>query len=767
MFPPFPCVVALVLAWGLSPTVAFAQKARIVKADRKTLASHFTFQERGEEIVLGNRHVTYTFRKDRGGALSAVALVGGPAWHLPGGALEGAWKTEWEDATQEQTATPLVGGEYRPGAKEAVLTLHAAAPQGEWRHEIRLGAEGAHLHLCTSWRNTTGQARRVQAFHYVLSGIAIGGAVEGNRYLYPPTWLHYMAGPISEATPEAMEQRYVYGWAQPVEKMMLPYALIHQEPGGGALGLAAVQSTAKGYVGALHEGGAGQLAGRFYTFRQVPAGGELASGEVWLRPERGGKVAAMEGMRALLMAEAGFRAMEGTPKDLKDLVIVWDGVPGFRAKTFDDLAAKLAPLKEAGVSGMIVGGKVWHCPATGQGEGTIFDYIPIPQHGRIEPAPDLGGPEGFRRLIAQAHSLGMKLFTWGPASMAGVARQSPEATAEPDWWIYKEDGSFNDWYHFMAPANPAAPGWRRFFVENVGRLLGEYRFDGVWLDSTWQDHGLNHRSATGWLGEPNGAKLGLVEEIATAARAAHPQALIMAEGAGAELYRRVDVAYLQVHGIWPALAPERMQEFLEAQELCRLPGVRPFGQVELGLGFYGELKDPASRALAQEHAESWVAKTFLVSTLERVPVYFGMNGVIDPPIHNLPALNPTAERWFSVFKRINHLRARHLELREGATRFDLMATAAPASLIHYVRENRAERSYLLLNAGKAATTARFTFTPAAGLEPRRAYRLRNLMAEPEASAPIVRTGAEWLREGVSLPLEGYEGAVLKLEPVSP
>ena len=88
---------------------------------------------------------------------------------------------------------------------------------------------------------------------------------------------------------------------------------------------------------------------------------------------------------------------------------------------------------------------------------------------------------------------------------------------------------------------------------------------------------------------------------------------------------RVDINYLHCHGIWPVIKPDEMQTFVEMEELNRIPGMRPFGQLELGKGFYAELGDAASRELAEQYKDSWLAKTFLVSTLNRVPVYFGFN----------------------------------------------------------------------------------------------------------------------------------------------
>lgn len=87
--------------------------------------------------------------------------------------------------------------------------------------------------------------------------------------------------------------------------------------------------------------------------------------------------------------------------------------------------------------------------------------------------------------------------------MAGMDIHAEEAKTKPEYWTYKADGSFNHWYPFIAPANPGHPAWQEFYLDNVQRLLGEYKLDGLWLDSSWQDHQLNYKSQTGCYAENN------------------------------------------------------------------------------------------------------------------------------------------------------------------------------------------------------------------------------------------------------------------------
>ncbi|HWL52428.1 MAG TPA: hypothetical protein VNQ90_08340 [Chthoniobacteraceae bacterium] len=779
-------VVAVVAALFLPATPLGAQSRgsappQAVVEGVRTLA--FSFEENRRELTLGNRRVAYRFSKEKGGAL--VEMIP-KAWegslHQKGEALLGRWLLDFRESGSHDGATLRYEGALCRFHADAVeLTLRSSVPGGELIHRYRLGKDATSLKMSAWFENRAAGPALIQLARFRLNGVALHGSLEGNQYLYPPTWLHFPKGPLRGASAEAMNARYVYGGTQPTDKIMLPYAMLWHPESGESLALAAVQSEAKVYVGALQGEApweeAGMLEGSFALYRTVAPGERREIGTVYLSAWSGGWERAMAQERELLVREAGFRAPASLPASARDLVIVWHGVPGVEIDSFEELGRRFTALSEAGVNAVIVGGKLWNCPATGKGEGTILDYIPVPQEGAVVPAEDLGGREGLRQLIETTHRLGMKFFIWGPVSMAGIARQSPEAEAEPAWWIRKADGSFNDWYTFMAPANPHAEGWRRFVVENVRRVVRDYGVDGFWLDSTWQDHQLHELAPDGWIGGPNGDKMSLLEEIVSAARAENRECIVMAEGGGAEVMSRVDAAYLQVHGIWPTVPPEGIQELLIAQELNRLPGVRPFGQIELGLGFYADLKDPRARALAEEYRESWKAKSFLVGTLDRIPVYFGFSSQIDllsmTERHASFSQETRDElaafgQWFSKFGRLNRVRREHPELIEGATLFDLLEVSSP-SVVQYVRHGGTACSLVLLNADHRpqSVVVKVRHPEGVGLDPARRYRVVNLMNEHLLAPDATQTtwlGADLIRKGVRLELEGYEGAILKIRP---
>ena len=179
----------------------------------------------------------------------------------------------------------------------------------------------------------------------------------------------------------------------------------------------------------------------------------------------------------------------------------------------------------------------------------------------------------------------MKLFAWGPTSLAGIDNHSTEAVTKPDWWIYGRDGQLSRWYPSMLPPDANSAGWRQFCISNAGRVIERYGLDGIWLDSSYLAHGLNYKAADGWYGGPNGAKAELIAQIVDAAEESESECRGNERKLGAEIISRVDINYLHCHGIWPVIKPDEMQTFVEMEELNRIPGMRPFGQLSSARGF--------------------------------------------------------------------------------------------------------------------------------------------------------------------------------------
>ncbi len=768
------------------PRSAAAATAAPVKV-RRGLFGKGSFREEGGLVTLGNEAAEFVFDTRKGGQLVGLSdrRAAGLTLVAAGATLAGQWEFDVEGRPAfTSAATTYLEGSYASDRHGALLELRSERP-GEVRltQTYALPAAGAYLICRGVLENLAPQPLLLKQVQFALSNLAIGGSLDGNRYAYPPHVFGFLHGDLSEATPEFMAKRYIYGHLQETGKLMLPYAMIHNDSLRECIAIASVNPRTVARVGALG-GASGTLLGHFGLFKTLQPGAREDLGTVYIALHRGDWQQGALAEKALLMAEAGFGAPRSAPQDLADTVIMSDGIPGVNVRTFDDLGDLLKDYREAGITTLHIGGMHFYCPSVDDPRKGVEGFIPVPVDGYAVPNPQAGGLDGLRRLVSRAHEQGMRLTVWGPFSMSGISVESREATSRPDWWVYGKDGAFNLWYPFIAPANPNSAGWRAFFLENVRRVVADYGVDGFWLDSSWLDHQLNYRAADGWYGGPNGAKTGLVADIVRLAKELNPNALVMAEGGGAAYMSMVDAAYIQAFGIWPGIGAEEMQTLVLAEELNRLPGVRPFGQVCQGIGFFAELQG-RPHDLAEKYKDSWMAKTLLVSTLDRVPIYFGLNWGIGRILHagNLefpPGTENNPERleaersekefaaWFDSFKRINRIRAQNDEIRAGATRFDVFSVSSP-SVIHYLRHGRDRKSLILINAEPQPqqVTVRITQPGPLRLRPARHYAVTDLMTGARlvgAGASAVWTGAEVLQDGIRVSLAGYGGAVLKIEP---
>lgn len=751
-------------------------------------AGKCSIEETDETIILRNDLVEYVFDKMKGGVLSNITDTKNPSviFHVPGQSLVGEWGISIVDSASVSSASSRYQrGEYTSEKGQCMLKLFSNTQGGELEQIYSLKDTERSLKCQAVYCNKKQADVMVGAFGYTLSNLAIGGSLDGNRYIYPPTWLHYMRGDVKGATQGLMSAQYIYGSLQPTDKMQLPYSMIYNDSRGESMTIAAVNSRTKAYVGALG-GDSGLLRTAFDLYKFVKPGERLELGTAYLSLWNKDWQSSMVAEKELLMQAARYSAPKRRPDFVNNLVIVWDGFPGYGFDTFDGLSKVLPVYKELGINAMIIGGRTWSCYFDRDPSSGVEGFIPMPQNGQIVPSATTGGEAGLERLVAKAHSLGMKIFAWGPTSLAGIDNHSDELTSHPDWWIYGKDGQLSRWYRFMLPPDSDSKGWQDFYTANVSRVIGKYGLDGFWLDSSWQDHGLNYKAADGWYGGPNGAKIGLVEKIVDTAKKANPDCVVMSESSGAELMSRVDINYLQVRGIWPAIKPEELQTFIKMEELNRIPGMRPFGHIELGVGFYADLGDETNRELAKKYKDSWIAKTFLVSTLDRVPVYFGLNwgiGVLaneDKDVTLAPGLESNPERlqaeadkelfkkWASGLKTINRVRTENIEIRRGETVFGCINASSP-SIVNFVRSLSDKKSIVLLNADNTAQTVNIKVLDMKALElaPDGKYKISNLMTDKlieNGSGNVVWKGSELSSKGIELALDGYQGAVLKILP---
>ncbi len=336
----------------------------------------------------------------------------------------------------------------------------------------------------------------------------------------------------------------------------------------------------------------------------------------------------------------------------------------------------------------------------------------------------------------------MKVFCWGP-TLAGIALESPEVASKPEWWIRKADGSLSLWYAELAPPDTSVEGWRQFVLGTVRQIIEVQRFDGCWLDSTWKDHGLNLKSASGWYGGPNGAKVSLLREVRQLAKSLNPSFVLMAESGGAEAASAVDVCYVRALGVFPLVPAERMQEAVRTEEACRLEGERPFGQFQVDPGPLGDEHPVRKRLLVRD---SWKATLFLLNTLPRVPAYF-----VGDPLAKLvddPELGEAARRLMAV-------RRSRAEMVDGKVVFDGLLSSAP-QVVRFCRVLGRKASLVLVNCGAEPATTRITLSGEMARLVGRGWQPRDLLGQAAVSRAAGSVAMD-----VTLP--AYRGAVLPME----
>jgi hypothetical protein len=155
-------------------------------------------------------------------------------------------------------------------------------------------------------------------------------------------------------------------------------------------------------------------------------------------------------------------------------------------------------------------------------EGRYYWQYPV-----YQPGADLGGEEGFARLVATARRLGVHLMPMFGANGAHVARypdwersalRSPSdryvaLINAPDW---DNDRTGEDEQVFL---NPGEPTFRAHLVEQVSALVTRYGVEGVFLDTS-----------ACWFNDPRfevyPGYRALVDEL----HARHPGLLVCGEG---------------------------------------------------------------------------------------------------------------------------------------------------------------------------------------------------------------------------------------------
>ncbi len=152
-----------------------------------------------------------------------------------------------------------------------------------------------------------------------------------------------------------------------------------------------------------------------------------------------------------------------------------------------------------------------------------FDY------GTYVPDPRMGGEEGFKQLIEEAHALGIRVMpmfginmasrstpnfeVWGESSLLRTAGGAA-FSGSVDW-----DGSRHFNHEYLANCNPAAPGWQNHLVGRIRESIDRYGYDAVFLDI----------SAL-WSNDPNFHVYRGIRNMVERIKHGHPELLVSGEG---------------------------------------------------------------------------------------------------------------------------------------------------------------------------------------------------------------------------------------------
>lgn len=157
----------------------------------------------------------------------------------------------------------------------------------------------------------------------------------------------------------------------------------------------------------------------------------------------------------------------------------------FTGRTFLDYDAMLTQIRR--ITEQIDGNRILaYLPGW---EGRYYRW-----YGRYDTDPTLGGADGFRRLIEEAHDLGVHVMPMFGANIASRDVPGFERWGEPgllrqpsglvpagsvDW-----DGSRHYDHGSGALINPAYAPWRAHLVEEIAAIHNRFGFDATFLDVT-------------------------------------------------------------------------------------------------------------------------------------------------------------------------------------------------------------------------------------------------------------------------------------------
>jgi hypothetical protein len=203
--------------------------------------------------------------------------------------------------------------------------------------------------------------------------------------------------------------------------------------------------------------------------------------------------------------------------DELDLVVTLHGQhwTGFVFNTFDRMAAILGEICEELPGERILA----YLPGW---EGRYYWQYP-----NYQPGEELGGENGFLRLVERARSLGVHLMPmlganganvhrypdWEQAAFRSPSNRYVELVNRPDW---DNDRAGEDEQVFL---NPGEPAFQRHLVDQVGSIVKRYGVEGVFLDTS-----------ACWFDDPRYDVYRGYCELAAEIRRRHPDILVCGEG---------------------------------------------------------------------------------------------------------------------------------------------------------------------------------------------------------------------------------------------
>jgi maltooligosyltrehalose trehalohydrolase len=190
----------------------------------------------------------------------------------------------------------------------------------------------------------------------------------------------------------------------------------------------------------------------------------------------------------------------GVSRQRSELVIYELHVGTFTDEgTYAGAQARLGHLTELGVTAVEIMPVAAFPGDRGWGYDGVAPFAPFAPYGR---------PDDLRRLIDEAHRLGLSVFLDVVYNHFG-----PSGNCLPDYCpAYLRDSTKNSWGDALDYTHPVL---RRMLIENALYWLGEFRFDGLRLDAT---HAID-----------DGSSPSIIREISDAAASLQPPKTIIAE----------------------------------------------------------------------------------------------------------------------------------------------------------------------------------------------------------------------------------------------